>query len=155
MENKSEKVEIWHGAMNWHHNAVVKIWNGLETVAILSLHKSSHLRWRFVVSRGNRLNVRDSWGIFFVYMIFFVWSTYAMKSLPCRFGIFRGSFAIFKWFTMFSLHLMQVIQIWTNKYTNYCTKMVIKSLLRCSPHVYALCKKNRKGNMWKQCFGTM
>ena len=32
--NKLEIVQIWHGAMIWLHNAVVKIWDGLENVAI-------------------------------------------------------------------------------------------------------------------------
>ena len=34
MGNKTDKVENCHGAMNWHQNAVVKIWNGLETAAM-------------------------------------------------------------------------------------------------------------------------
>ena len=34
LKNKSETVQIWHGAMIWLHNAVVKIWDGLEIVAM-------------------------------------------------------------------------------------------------------------------------
>ena len=35
-ENVKEvkKGETWHGAIIWLHNAVVKIWDGLETVAM-------------------------------------------------------------------------------------------------------------------------
>ena len=34
IKNKSETVQIWHGAMIWLHNAVVKNWDGFETVAM-------------------------------------------------------------------------------------------------------------------------
>ena len=114
MKNKSKKVEIWHGAMNWHQNAVVKlemVWRLLPcrvfTNRAISDEDSSF-------REGTAYILRDSWGIFFVWTWYsFVWSTYAMKSLQRKFGIFWDLFAIFKRFTAFSLHLMQVIQIWT------------------------------------------
>ena len=99
------------------------------------------------------------WEIVEVYfclnMICFVWSTYAMKSLPCKFDIFRGSFAISKWYTAFSLHLMQEIQIWTTSTQIIVQKWLQKSLLRSSPHVDSLCKKKGRAIcenlLWKPC----
>ena len=70
-----------------------------------------------------------------------------MKYLLCEFGIFRASFAIFKWFIAFSLCFMQVIKMWT-----IGTQIIVeKYLLWSSPHVYPICKKNQKGDMQKDC----
>ena len=59
---------------------------------------------------------------------FFVCSTYAMKSWLCKFGIFRGSFAIFNWFIVFLAFNASNSDL-NYKSTNYCTKMVTKICL--------------------------
>ena len=37
------------------------------------------------------------------------------------------------------------------RYTNYCIKWLEKSFLWCFPRVYAIWKKNQKGDMQKDC----
>ena len=104
-----EKHDAWHGAMVWPHHALVKIWEGLAYVVMHALHKSNQHRGSSMLSRGKSPRLKGNpnflcslpWS-------FFLRQTYNLQITVFKFGIFPGSFTIFRGLCAFSRHLAHI-----------------------------------------------
>ena len=99
-----EKHDAYHGAMVWPHHALVKIWEGLAYVVMHTLHKSNHHRGSSMLSRGKSPRLKGNpkflrslpWS-------FFLRRTYTLQITVFKFGIFSGSFTIFRGLCAFGI----------------------------------------------------
>ena len=100
-----EKHEAWRGAMVWPHRALVKIWECFPYVIIHAFHKLNHHRGSSMLSKGKSSRLKGNpnflrslpWS-------FFLGRTYTLQITMFKFGIFSGSFTIFRGLCAFSRH---------------------------------------------------
>ena len=85
-----KKHDAWHGAMVWPHHALVKIWEGP------------------CFRKGNPQDWRGIQIFLFFALEFFLRRTYTLQITVFKFGIFPGSFTIFRGLCAFSRHLAHI-----------------------------------------------
>ena len=125
-----EKHDAWHGAMVWPHHALVKISEGLAYVVMHALHKSNHHRGSSMLSRGKspRLKGNPNFLRSLPWSFFLRW-TYTLQITVFNFGIFPGSFTIFRGLCAFSRHLAHINPSSNNRCMKGCARTAWKTML--------------------------